>query len=150
MLPTAANIGPLLFQPVVTDWAIPVMLLFLAALGKKIARTEKGWLLEDFYLGPDLCLAAVSAGLLKIFDLLRHLPVPSEQLVPFEYDVALCSLLIVFAFTMFIYVLSEHRDCTGSSPGRFARTRLVVEFNVIGFASLTTFLILIKPLDMLK
>jgi hypothetical protein len=149
-IPPPAIVGPILFQPIVTDWAIPIMLLLVAALGKKLARTEKGWLFEDFYLGPDLCLAAVSTGLLKIFDLLRHLPVPADQLVSFEYDVALSAVLIVVTFIMFIYVLSEHRECTGTSPRRFARTRLVVECNLIGLASLTAFMILIKPLDMLK
>ncbi len=105
-MPTPEIVGPILFQPVVTDWVLPIMLLFIAAIVQKtFASGEKPRLAEDFYLGPDLCLAAISAGLLKIFDLLRHLPVPAIQLVSFfEYDVALSAFLIVFTFMMFIYV----------------------------------------------
>ena len=149
-MPTPEIVGPILFQPVVTDWVLPIMLLFIAAIGRKLSRAEKGWLAEDFYLGPDLCLAAISAGLLKIFDLLRHLPVPAIQLVSFEYDVALSAFLIVFTFMMFIYVLSEHRDCIGISHRTLARVRLIVECNLIGLACLTAFMLLIKPLDMLR
>jgi hypothetical protein len=150
MAPETLTQSPLIFQPEVTDWLIPVVLLFLGALGKKLARLETGWLAEDFYLGADLCLAAVSAGLLKIFDLLRHLPVPEEKLVSFESEVGLSALLIVFTFFMFMYVLSEHRECMGANPRRFARTRLLVLCNGLGFACLTAFMYLIKPLDMIK
>ncbi len=139
-----------IFQPVVTDWLVPIILLIVAALGKKVSRTDPGWLLADFYLGPDLCIAAMSVGLLKIFDLLRHLPVPQPQLRAFETEVGLSTLLIVASFMMFIYVLLEHRECLNNPPRWLPRTRLFIECNLIGLASLTAFMILIKPLDMLK
>jgi hypothetical protein len=150
-MPASSGAGPpFIFQPIVTDCLIPLLLLGVAALGKKVARTKEGWLWEDFYLGPDLCLAAVSTGLLKIFDLLRHLPVPTGDTNNFAYDVGLCALLIVITFTSFIYVLTEHRECSGETPRRFPRFRLGFVCNAIGLACLTGFLFLIKPLDMLK
>jgi len=111
-----------IFKPIVTDWLIPILLLGIASLGKKVSRTTSGWLAEDFYLGSDLCLAAVSTGLLKIFDLLRQLPTPQGDLSAFAYDVALCALLLVFSFGSFIYVLLEERECLPTNSGeRFRR-----------------------------
>lgn len=142
---------PLVFQPIVTDWLIPVILVVVASIGKKLVRLERGWKSEDFYLGPDLCLAAVSVGLVKIFDLLRHLPsIPPAQFISFENEVALSTLLMIFTFSVFIYILSEHRECTGTNPAPFPRIRLAIWCNALGSASLTAFLILIRPFDMLS
>jgi hypothetical protein len=157
MLPAiVAAKPPEIFQPAVTDWAIPILFSLIAAFGKKLARVSTGWLLEDFYLGPDLCLAAISVGLLKIFDLLRHLPVPEAQLANFEYEVGMATLLIVVSFLLFIFVVCEHRECDipanerAARPApRFARTRLFVICNFIGLAALSGFVVLIKPWDML-
>ena len=144
--------APLVFQPVVTDWLIPIILIIFASVGKKLVRQESGWKSEDFYLGPDLCLAAVGVGLVKIFDLLRHLPsVPPTHFMPFEDELGLSTLLMMATFLLFIYILSEHRECAGTnSAARLPRTRLVIWCNGLGFATLTAFLILIKPFDMLK
>ncbi|HTQ23899.1 MAG TPA: hypothetical protein VMI09_04335 [Candidatus Binataceae bacterium] len=113
------------FQPVVTNLVIPIALLLIAALGNKVSRTAPGWLLTDFYLGPDLCLAAVSTGLFKIFDLLKRMPIPQEKTANFVNDVASCAVLVIFTFGMYIYSLVEHRECLDANPpGRFALFRL--------------------------
>ena len=95
---------------------IPVILIVFASIGKKLVRQESGWKSEDFYLGPDLCLAAVGIGLVKIFDLLRHMPVvPPLHFIPYESEVALSTLLMIATFLLFTYILSEHRECAPSA-----------------------------------
>jgi hypothetical protein len=122
--PDPASVS-IVFSPVVTDLAIPIALLLIGALGNKVSRTKSGWLLTDFYLGPDLCLAAISTGLFKIFDLLKRMPVPKEETTNFVDDLAVCALLIVVTFAMYIYALVEHRECLDANPpGRFALFRL--------------------------
>lgn len=143
---TTPQNAPLIFQPIVTDWLVPVILILVAAIGKKLSREGKGWKGEDFYIGPDLCLAAVSAGLLKIFDLLKHMPVPADKLYDFEYGVGMSALLIIGTFGGFVFVLSEHRELIGeNATGQFRRTRLGLLCNGIGFGFLTAFIVLIKP-----
>jgi hypothetical protein len=138
--------APIVFQPVVTDWIVPVALLFVAAIGRKITREGRGWKSEDFFIGPDLCLVAVSTGLLRIFDLLKHLPVPVAKIETFEYEAGLGVFLLIFTFAMYLFVLSEHRDLPASEGGRLRKTRLGIICNAIGFAVLTAFIILIKPM----
>lgn len=134
------------FQPIITDWLIPLLLLGTAGLGNKLSRTKNGWLAADFYVGPDLCLVAISTGLLRLFDLLRRVPVPTDEVGPFVNDVALCGLLIVMTFAIFLYVLTEHRELDGENPGRLPRLRLGIICNGLGLLCLTAFLLLIKPL----
>jgi hypothetical protein len=139
---------PFIFQPVMTDLLIPLLLLLVGAFGRKLARTGGGWLIEDMYLGQDLCVAALGAGLLKIFDLGRQIPAVSTSNVGlFVYDMGMSAVLLVIVFFLFIFVLCEHRSClanTNPKP-KLARVRLAIFCNALGFGSLTSFMILIKP-----
>jgi hypothetical protein len=46
---------------------VPVALLFIGAAGRTLIAGEFRW--NNLYLGPDFCLAAISAGLLNFLDI---------------------------------------------------------------------------------
>jgi hypothetical protein len=90
--PSAAT-PPFIFRPVITDLLIPILLLGIAARGKKSCQNRHRLVARRFLSRPDLCSAAVSTGLLRIFALLRHLPVPKDDVTSFASDVASSALL---------------------------------------------------------
>jgi hypothetical protein len=103
----------LLFVNIPYTWktgiGVPVLLALLGVLGKKLARgggATGGFKRQDFYLGPEFTLAAVSTALLNIFDLLK----PARPL-PGPRDALLANILVGFSgMLLFMFVLSLHQD----------------------------------------
>jgi len=53
-----------------TVFIIPVVLLVIGSLGRKLAR-GRGWRRSDFLLGPDLILASLSVAFVNLLDIAR-------------------------------------------------------------------------------
>jgi len=135
-----------------TGILVPIILVILGVISKKLVRgaaTSTGFKRQDFYLGPELTLAAISAALLNIFDILkitRTSPVSRIALLP--------NIIIAFmGFVLFMLVLSFHQDWASNGaiieagkPGKSTKKELfwlLFICNVIGFGLLVAGIILI-------
>lgn len=139
----------------VTGIGVPVILTMIGVIGKKLARgnaTSSGFKRQDFYLGPELTLAAVSSALLNIFDILK--PMRTTTLS----RMALLSNIIIgfMGIVLFMWVLSFHQDwesngavieaANPAKPGKSVKMELfwlLLVCNVVGFGLLLAGIILI-------
>ncbi len=112
---------------------MPLLLVLLGVIGKKLVRQTRGWKARDFYLGVELTLAAVSSALLNIFDSLN----PDRKEAD-NHRVLLSNFVVtVLGMLLFMFVLSLHRDWESNSqhPKKEAFWLLGVS-NMIGFGLL--------------
>ena len=120
---------------------VPAILLIAGSLAKKLARGP-GWKQEDFYLGVEFTLSALSASLMYVVELgsaPRHGPGPDlSRLVS-------AGVFSIVTFVLLLVVLSFHQDW--DVPERRGRSQfliLVVFCNFVGFGLLAAFTFLIK------
>src|SRR5437899_12090195 len=98
--PSAATVSSFRYF---TGIAIPTLLLLGGVIGKKLSRQIKGWKRTDFYLGAELTLAAVSAALINVFDLLR----PDRTAAQDNHRILLSNLIVAgLGGILFLFVLS--------------------------------------------
>ena len=92
----------------ITGVGVPVLLAILGVFGKKLARggVTTGFKRQDFYLGPEFTLAAVSASLVNVFDLLKP-----GRAIPASREALLSNFIAgFFGLVLFLFVLSIHQD----------------------------------------
>src|SRR5205807_678871 len=84
------------------------VLLLCGAIAKKLVRGT-GWEKKDFFLGVELTLAAMSSGMLYIFELVQ--PPPSTTQAALDPNKILYTgLFLVVCFFLLLWVLSTHQD----------------------------------------
>jgi hypothetical protein len=126
---------------------VPVILLFTGALAKKIVRSS-GWQRSDFFLGIEFTLAAMTSGVVYFFELAKDFS-PGG---PLSGDAATLSLRLTTAASfvaasvvLLLIVLSIHQD--NERPGVNANRQFIylgLLSNVIGFALLSAFILIVK------
>lgn len=146
----------------------PILLLFLGAVAKKIVRGP-GWRRQDLYLGVELTLAAVSSGLVQIYDLTKQSMLTQSQAgqainqitLPIGNVLYLTGFLIlsffVFVFSISIQQDLEAKDARRAQPSAGAAPNLTslrdacfelpavaVILNVIGLTLMILFVLYIK------
>lgn len=128
-------------HPAVVAVLIPTILLMAGAFAKRLVRAT-GWKWQDFYLGVEFALAAISSALLYIFDLVRDL---GNQSAPYVKDkLSVTALFLCVTFLLLLYVLSVHQDWEKKVDSWIKRLRLGVEANLIGAGLLAAFVLLVK------
>ncbi|HEX8903575.1 MAG TPA: hypothetical protein VF771_01895 [Longimicrobiaceae bacterium] len=132
--------------------AVPFLLILLGAISKKLIRST-AWMRDDFFLGVDLSISAISSALIFISELL------GAKAAAVGCSTAACQTtlasaderllrdagFLVAALILFLLVLSLHQDQernTGS-PRRQLLT-LGVLGNLIGVVLLSGFILLVK------
>lgn len=122
-------------MPIFVGLGIPLIFLIAGAIGKKLVRGA-GWRLEDFFLGTELTLAAMSASLIHIFDLLETAAGSPKT--------ALAAGHVAISFCLFLIVLSLHQDFSVHTNRRNQLFWLAGVSNLIGFALMFLFVLLVK------
>ena len=125
----------------VVSMMVPILLLLAGALAKKLTRGP-GWKREDFYMGVEFSLAALSSSLLYVVELgsisPQHASPDFAKLVP-------AGVFSIVTFVLLLVILSFHQDWEPQERrGRSQFLVLVVFCNVIGFGLLAAFTLLIK------
>jgi NADH:ubiquinone oxidoreductase subunit 2 (subunit N) len=125
----------------VVSIVVPMLLLSAGSLAKKLTRGP-GWRREDFYLGVEFTLAALSSSLLYVVELGSNYPTAPSA------DFTKCVSAGVFSsltFVLLLVVLSFHQDWEPAERrGRSQFLVLVVFCNFIGLALVAAFTLMIK------
>ena len=125
-----------LLSPFFTALVIPIALIFLGAVAKKLVRA-KPWARRDFYFGVELSIAALSSGLIRIFELAQNLT--SNSQVPLIST----TLFILATLFLFFVVLVLHQMLKSRRNKRRAQIIwLCIISNLIGGGLIATFVIL--------
>lgn len=119
-------------------FGVPVVFILVGAMGRKAVR-KSSWERADFFLGPELCLAAFSADVLfmgALFNQPRHADGQPEGTAFW--------LLIAIVCT-YLFLLTLHQDW----ERRTDRTRaqfiwLVVMSNLLGTGLFAAFVFLVE------
>ncbi len=143
---------------------VPLILLFVGALAKKIVRRSGGWRVSDAFLGVEAGAAAMTGALTYILDVLKILldkmeeNAPPEITRPIAVNLGTTGIFIVFAFALFLFLLSTHQDWENvEEPSdeipwwrkwSWHRKRFWLGgvSNLVGFGLLVSFLLLIKTI----
>lgn len=112
---------------------VPSIFILIGSLGKKLVRGA-GWERKDFFFGIELCLAAISGVLTKLFDT-NNDPTNFSNI----------GLFIAICFGLFMYVLSLHQEHEGGTP-KEEYTWLTLIANIIGIGLMFYFVVSIKGL----
>lgn len=119
---------------------IPIVLLLAGSLAKKLTRGS-GWRREDFYLGVEFTLAALSSSLMYIVDLGSATRDRAVDVAKF----ASAGVFSIFTFVLLLIVLSFHQDWTlPERRGRAQLMVLVIFCNFLGFGVLAAFILMVK------
>jgi hypothetical protein len=131
---------------------IPFLLIFLGAIARKLIRA-KPWVRDDFYLGVDLSIAAISAGLIYNFELITAKAAASGissdgcRAIISSADARLLGNagFLVLALTAFLVVVSMHQDHGGDTGNPRKQWLLLgVVSNVIGAGLMAAFTLIVK------
>jgi len=125
---------------------IPLTVLLVGALGKKLVRGAGRWRRQDFYVGIQLSLAAMASGFAYLADLFDRSPIPRDQ--------SLTTLgFVLVALLLFMVVVAIHQDWEDAteSVGEDTRSNPKHQFwwlgfgaNAVGITLLASFVLLIK------
>jgi hypothetical protein len=101
-------IPSLLAIPLFFGLGIPIIFLLAGALAKKLVRGGRGWEQADFFLGIEATLAAMSSGLVNIFDLVREATLVSRGID--NLRLAATGGFLTINFILLLALLSIHQD----------------------------------------
>ena len=137
----------LLTDKYVVAVGIPLILLFSGAAARKLVRGTP-WQTEDFFLGVQFTLAAMSSALIHIVDVLRKQagnPVPASVAAPDRLIGGMTFLAVTFM--LLLVVMSTHQDWNGriESP-RLRAFWLGAVANLIGAGLIAAFVLFVKEL----
>jgi len=135
----------LLASPYFAGIGMPLLLVLLGAVAKKLVRGT-GWIRQDFFLGIDLALAALSSGLIYLYELLRRMGRdPAGTQDGYEYALLSAMGFIIVAILVLFLTLTLHRDeeRNGARPVRQFLLPGVVS-NLSAGGLLTIFVVLVK------
>ena len=122
---------------------VPLSIVVAGTIGKKVQRgVGGGWKREDFYAGPELCLAGISGALVNLFEINKS---TATVISPFErHLITGNSLIAFFGFICYYLTLSFGLDYGPKSakPDKAQLIMMAGISNMIGLAVLFGALIL--------
>ena len=120
---------------------IPFILLLAGSVAKKLVRGS-GWKREDFYLGVEFSLSALSSTLIYAVQLSSVARSSSSSELTNPGSTGVFSII---CFVILLVVLSLHQDWdVAERRGRAQFLILVVFCNFLGMGLLATFSLMIK------
>jgi hypothetical protein len=98
-----------LTNPYMVALGIPIVLIILGALAKKLVRGSD-WQRSDFYLGVELSLAAMASALVYVFDLAKLMSSQPANESGLPQRIAATASFLALCFFFLLWVLSTHQD----------------------------------------
>jgi hypothetical protein len=136
----------ILASPIFFALGVPGLFLLAGALARKVVRGSGGWEASDFFFGIEATLAAMSAGFVNIFDLVRG-PVATKQ--PLDgLKLAATSGFLVVTFILLMVLLSIHQDWDKNQTNpKQRKIWLGLVSNGIGLLLMGGFILMIKGIQ---
>jgi len=123
---------------------IPIILIICGAFAKKLVRGSK-FQRSDFFLGIELCLAAMASALVYIFDLAKISPSQSTNANSLSPKITATGFFLALCFFLLLSVMSTHQDWEQRSQNRKGQfIWLAIIANLIGAGLLAAFVLLVK------
>jgi len=118
----------------VVAFCVPVGVLLIGVLAKKVTRATRGWQRDDFYLGFELALAAIAGDLDYLLGLAGG-----------RFSGAVAPLIfLVAALVSLLWLIAERQDWATAAPSFKQIFRLCFLSNVVGGGLLVAFILLVK------
>lgn len=116
--------------------AFPTMIALAGALGRKLIRGTD-FRKSDFFIGQDLALGAISAGLVNLLEVAQD----SASIASLPVSLFFTAAYIAFTFFMFIVILTLHQvwEKRENQPRRQILS-LGIASNAVGLSLLVLFL----------
>ncbi len=131
---------------------IPFLLILLGAISRKLIRST-AWEREDFFLGVDLSIAAISSGLIYISDLIAAKAASAgcattacrDLLATADERLMADAGFLVVALVAFLSLLAIHQD-QARNTGNPRKQMLLLGgvSNAIGVGLFIAFIIIVK------
>jgi hypothetical protein len=129
-------------QSVLLAFGVPIIFILVGAIGRKLVRGTD-WERRDFYLGVELCLAALSSNILFLIELLRASAMTTAT-PDYKGEVS-AALFLVVVFSIYMWLLSLHQDWESKGDRPTAQMcRLMLLSNALGGGLFAAFVFLIK------
>ncbi|MGB9989536.1 hypothetical protein [Pseudoduganella rhizocola] len=134
---------PMLNNPYLVALGIPLLLLLCGAVAKKLARRDD-WRRSDFFLGLELALADIGAGLVYLYDLQRMNMNHALDTATLGIKIGTTATFLVIAFGGLLWVLSIHQDWEQHAASAKGLIWLGVVSNAVGIILFAVFVLFVK------
>jgi len=132
-----------LADPYVVAVGIPAIFLIVGALAKKLVR-HTGFQREDFYMGAEATLAALSTGLINITDLVHQLQTSAANTAALGENIAGSTIFVGLTFIALLFILALQQSWAKAKPTWKEMLLLGVASNIIGIGLLFASIVLVK------
>jgi hypothetical protein len=108
---TGDAVADVLSSPYFVAAGVPLLLVLVGAVARKLVRGT-AWIRQDFYLGIDLALAALSAGLIYLYDVLQLMKsgTAGPGSLPPELQLLRAASFIALSILILLVVMAFHQD----------------------------------------
>lgn len=133
-----------LTNPYITAIVVPLLLILCSAVAKKLVRGST-WQRSDFFLGVELSLAAMAAGLVNFLDLTKPALTNAAQLSPQKTTET--AVFVAICFFLLLWILSTHQDWekrTQNTKGQIIWLGVISNF--VGAGLMVAFILYVKGL----
>jgi hypothetical protein len=121
---------------------VPIILILSSALAKKLVRGTS-WSRVDFFLGVELSLAAMAAGLINFFDLSKSLTQVASAAA--SGNIASNGVFLAICFFLLLWVLATHQDWEKRAQDVAGQVLwLGIVCNLVGAGLMISFILLVK------
>ena len=132
----------MLANPYITAIVVPLILILCSAVAKKLVRGST-WQRSDFFLGVELSLAAMAAGLVHFLDLTKPAMTNAAQLSPQKTTET--AVFVAICFFLLLWILSTHQDWEKRPQN--ARGQVIwlgIISNLVGAGLMVAFILYVK------
>lgn len=133
----------MLTNPFATALVVPLLFIACGAFAKKLARGS-GWQRSDFFLGVELCLAAMAVALIYGLELAK-LPVNQpDTATSVTQKAASTAAYLALCFFILLWILTIHQDWVKRTQNpRMQFVLLVIVTNLVGAGLLAAFVVFV-------
>jgi hypothetical protein len=124
---------------------VPLAIVIIGVLGKKVSRGGSGWQREDFHAGTELTLAGISGALVNLFEFLKPENVAFGALQKKLLGGNISIALLGFLFYYLTLSLKQDFGPTSGKSNKKQHMMMLGVSNVIGLAVLVGALLLMAP-----
>lgn len=126
----------------ITAIVVPILLILCSAVAKKLVRGS-AWQRSDFFLGVELSLAAMAAGLVNFLDLSKPALANASQLSPQKTTET--AVFVAICFFLLLWILSTHQDWEKRAQNTKGQiVWLGVISNLVGAGLMVAFILYVK------